>query len=36
MNAAQVRELLSRKDPSEYNLIDVHLERLAGLLDRKL
>ena len=23
MNAAQVRELLSRKDPSEYNLIDV-------------
>jgi rhodanese-related sulfurtransferase len=23
MNAAQVREFLSRKDPSEYNLIDV-------------
>jgi len=23
MNTAQVRELLNRKDPSEYNLIDV-------------
>jgi rhodanese-related sulfurtransferase len=23
MNAAQVREFLNRKDPSEYNLIDV-------------
>jgi sulfur-carrier protein adenylyltransferase/sulfurtransferase len=23
MNAAQVREILSRKEPSEYNLIDV-------------
>lgn len=27
MNAAQVRELLSRKDPSEYNLIDVRQPR---------